>query len=71
MFENETVELLPARTTMTTMNGGGGNGGGGGGRRRNTATAIAAIVQFANTGNNSDVTQVNTGDATAVAVAGS
>jgi hypothetical protein len=51
MFEDQTVELLPARTVMTTMHGGGRN-------RGNTSTVnvdidqrSGNITQNANTGN--------------------
>jgi hypothetical protein len=51
MFKDQIVELLPARTVMTTM--GGGGGGGGGGRNRNTFTLVVANQQNFNRQSNS------------------
>ena len=67
MFEDQTVELLPARTTMRVNRGGrGGNGGRGG-----DALAISAAVLVIN---RSDVDardiSVTSGDASATGGAG-
>ena len=43
MFEDLKVELLPARTTMTTMGGGGGRGK----KNNNKAVAVATAVNVA------------------------
>jgi len=53
MFEDQTVELLPARTTMKKWGGGGGKKGGGG----NKVTVIQFNIAFS--GNNSPITQTN------------
>ena len=44
MFEDQTVELLPARTTMTTRRGGNGGNGGNGGRGGNGGVAVTAFA---------------------------
>src|SRR3954468_6159021 len=47
MFENQTVELLPARTVMSRWGGGGGggrSGGGGGGGGGGDALAVSAAT---------------------------
>ena len=75
MFEDQHVELLPARTTMQTINiggfgGAGGNGGNGGFA---AALSLAANVVFANQqataisgfGDAAAVNSVVTGNATA------
>jgi len=60
MFEDQTVDLLPARTTLQTGTGGsGGNGGRGG-----SALAISAAVNFVG-GNNSGALSATSHDATA------
>jgi hypothetical protein len=48
MFEDQTVELLPARTVMSHWGGGGGggggrNGGGGGGGRAGDVVANVSV----------------------------
>ena len=75
MFEDQYVELLPARTTMQTINigGAGGAGGNGGAGGFAAALSLAANVVFANQQATAisgfgDATAVNsavTGDATA------
>jgi hypothetical protein len=65
MFEDQTVELLPARTVMSRWGGGGGGGtngsGGGGGRGGDSITAV--IVNIEGDGDNT----VMIGDTTGAA----
>ena len=66
MFEDQTVELLPARTTLQAGWGGGGGDGGRGG----DAVAISiAIIYVEGDVNNSTLTAI-AGDATATGGAG-
>ena len=66
MFEDQTVDLLPARTTLQA--GAGGNGGAGG--RGGDAIAVSAAAIFVD-GNVDDSTLTATaGDATATGGAG-
>ena len=46
MFEDQTVDLLPARTTMRRGGGGGAGGAGGAGGRGGDAVAISAAAIF-------------------------
>lgn len=64
LFEDQQVELLPARTTMTVM-----SGRPGGGKKRkgnNKAVAVATVVQIA-VNNDGNVTQNGSASATATA----
>jgi hypothetical protein len=57
MFEDQTVELLPARTTMKRW----GGGGGGGGKKGGGGTKIVIVqIGVAFGGNNSTNTVANT-----------
>jgi hypothetical protein len=52
MFEDQTVELLPARTVMSSWGGGGGGGrSGGGGGRGGDAVAVSAAATIIVEGN--------------------
>jgi hypothetical protein len=66
MFEDQTIELLPARTTLQAGAGGAGGNGGRGGDALAASTAVVII--------NGDVTNsiitVNAGDAAATGGAG-
>ena len=65
LFEDQQVELLPARTTMTVMSG----NPGGKKKKNNKAVAVATVIQIAVVkGDNNTVTQ--NGTAVAVAKAG-
>ena len=54
MFEDQMVELLPARTTMSKK--GGKKGKRGGGNTTNTAVAVASNVFVIDARGNADVT---------------
>jgi hypothetical protein len=60
MFEDQTVDLLPARTTLQTGTGGNGGSGGNGGN----ALAISAAANVVG-GNNSATLTANSGAANA------
>ena len=66
MFEDQTVDLLPARTTLQA--GWGGNGGNGG-RGGDALAASTAVVIVNGDVINSDITVIS-GDATATGGAG-
>ncbi|WP_138734820.1 hypothetical protein [Modestobacter excelsi] len=62
MFENQMVELLPARTTMTKKgNGGGKKSGNGGNKLTITQVAVAVVAGNTNTasGAGSEANQLN------------
>ncbi len=67
MFEDQTIELLPARTTMRR----GGNGGRGGrGGRGGDALAVSAAVIIINGAVKDSTITATSGDATATGGAG-
>jgi hypothetical protein len=63
MFEDQTVDLLPARTTMKKAGGNGGAGGRGG--RGGDAVAISAAVIFVGGDVDDSTLTATSGDATA------
>ncbi len=67
MFEDQTVDLLPARTTMKKV-GRGGNGGRGG--RGGDALAVSAAVIVINGAVKDSTITATSGDATATGGAG-
>ena len=66
MFEDQTVDLLPARTTLQA--GAGGNGGNGG--RGGDAVAVSAAAIFVGGNANGSDLSATSGDATATGGAG-
>ena len=66
MFEDQTIDLLPARTTLQA--GAGGNGGRGG--RGGDALAVSAAVIFVGGNANGSTLEATSGDATATGGAG-
>ena len=62
MFEDQTIELLPARTTM--RRGGGGGRGGNGGRGGDAIAVSAAVIFVGGDVDDSELTATS-GDATA------
>ncbi len=66
MFEDQTVELLPARTTLQAGAGGAGGRGGNGG----TAVAISITYIFINGDVNDSTITATSGAATATANGG-
>jgi hypothetical protein len=62
LFEDQQVELLPARTTMKMPGGGGGKKK----RGNNKAVAVATVIQIA-VNNDGNVTQNGSASATATA----
>ena len=67
MFEDQTVDLLPARTTMKKVNRGGRGGNGG---RGGDAVAISAAVIFVGGDVDDSTLTATSGDATATGGAG-
>jgi hypothetical protein len=67
MFEDQTVDLLPARTTMKKVSRG-GNGGNGG--RGGDAVAVSAAVIFVGGDVDDSELTATSGDATATGGAG-
>ena len=67
MFEDQTIDLLPARTTMR-RNGGGGGGGRGG--RGGDALAVSAAVIFVGGDVDDSELTATSGDAEATGGAG-
>ena len=67
MFEDQTIDLLPARTTMKKFNRG-GNGGNGG--RGGDALAVSAAVIFVGGDVDDSTLTAESGNATATGGAG-
>ena len=66
MFEDQTIDLLPARTTLQA--GAGGNGGNGG--RGGDAFAVSVAAIFVGGNANGSTLTATSGDATATGGAG-